>query len=135
MVRTHVASFAPIPDGEWRAFEAILCEKKYGKGDFLVHAGQRFPFIGLVLSGLVRVFYTLANGKEYIRAFSYEGRPIGPYSAMIQDLPSNASMEALEDTHLVCMDYEKFKTLYPRHACWQEFGRRMAEEYLIVRER
>jgi hypothetical protein len=44
-------------------------------------------------------------------------------------------MEALEPTRLVCFDFQKLAQLFHRHPCWQEFGRVMAERYLITRER
>jgi len=134
IARRYIESMIPLPAAEWSRLIPLLSEATYQKGELVFEAGRPFFYLGLVVRGLLRVFYTTGDGKEYIRAFCYEGHPFGPYSAIIRRTPANISMNALENTEVVLLDMTRFPSLYAEHSCWQELGRIMAERYILVRE-
>lgn len=123
-----------IPDDQWSALQELLREKFVQKGETFVEIGDRTGEMGFVVSGLLRKYYLNEEGQEFIKGFSWENEIASPYASLITGQPSNIHIEALEDTHLRVIRYADFQKLYPKHSCWQEIGRKLAEKCFIERE-
>jgi CRP-like cAMP-binding protein len=81
----------------------------------IVEAGQHSRWIYLVQSGLVRLFYANAEGRERNKAFYGPGDITGPVSAIIRERPASFSIQALEPCELIQADLELLLHIAPHH--------------------
>ena len=57
------------------------------------------------------------------------------YKSFIVQKPSSLSIQALEDTELLVIDYEHLRKLYSASPAWQNVGRTIAEkEYMVMEQ-
>jgi CRP-like cAMP-binding protein len=75
--------------------------KSWAVGDFLVRCGDRSDTLFLLESGLVRLYYTTADGKDRNKAFYRGGQVTGPVSAALTSSPAPFSIESLEPTEAI----------------------------------
>lgn len=64
----------------------------------------------LVLSGILRFYYTTENGRELNKCFYGVGDFAGDFSASFLDTPSRFSIETVEPCLLLKLSVEKFRT-------------------------
>lgn len=126
---------ADIPAEEWLRLESLLRPRRLKKGELFIEAGGDARGFGIILSGLTRVYYTDSKGVEATRAFRGAFDVVGAFSELLLGGPSRVSVQALEDTELLAGNYDAFARLYPRHAAWQELGRKLAERLYITKEK
>lgn len=127
-------AWASIPEEQWSAFEAKLIEKNIKKGEFLLQPGEKTLEFGIVLSGMLRFYYTDQDGKEQIKAFRRAGELVGPYAEMLMDIPSRTFIQAMENSRLVLINRNDFLPFYEKHSCWQILGRIVAEKHFLAKE-
>jgi len=106
----HFAKLYPL-SGEFRtAFENLLIEKRFRKGQVLHHAGQT-PTIWFVRSGLVKGYYDDLDGKEHVTRFWKEGQIILLASDMRHKTAADRIM-VLEDSYLTTISDSGLIHLY-----------------------
>jgi CRP-like cAMP-binding protein len=71
---------------------------QFSAGETLVQAGDRDDALFLLDSGLVRLFYTTADGRERNKAFYREGQMTGAVSAALSGGAAPFSIQCLEQT-------------------------------------
>jgi CRP-like cAMP-binding protein len=126
--------WTPIPAEEWLAFESKAVEKRLGKGDFLMQAGDTNLEFGIVLKGLFRLYYADPSGKEHIKAFRRDGELVGAYAEMLLKIPSRTFIQALEPSSALMISKTDFAPFYDRHNCWLKIGRIVAEKHFLAKE-
>jgi len=94
------------------------------KDTFLVRAGDESRHLYFIHRGLLRLFYTSADGKERNKAFYGPGQVTGAVSAAITGTRASFSIQALEPCLLVQAD---FNQLYQHTADQPELSRLMTE--------
>jgi len=125
---------APIPDSEWLFLESFFIPMKYKKGDHLLNAGDETDSMYIIQKGLTRSYYIDHNGKEFNKIFLSEGDIASAYVELLNNIPSRLDIQALEDTEVLVVKYKDIQNLYKRHHCWNEVGRRVAENFFILKE-
>ncbi len=133
-LHTSFNSLAPIPNEEWEYIEQFFNPIKYKKGDHLVRSGEKTDSMYIIQSGLTRSYYIDKNGKEFNKIFLSEGEVASAYVELLKDIPARLDIQALEDTEVLVVKYQHIKDLYKRHDCWNEVGRRVAENFFILKE-
>ncbi len=133
-LRKALARLADLPDAEWEFFRRQLRALPLRKGESLTAVGEIELLSAFIVRGVFRAYYFLESGEEIVRGFDREGDFLLAFSSAIQGQPSNVTIEALEDAELVVLPYRRWQALYPRHACWQEMGRKQAEASYVLRE-
>jgi CRP-like cAMP-binding protein len=108
------AELAPALDAcEVRALRA---------GAPLLHAGEPATRVFVVLDGVLREFYALANGSERTKGFAVEGELIGSLSDLVASRPSRASIGAVTRARVASLPYALFAELAAEHADWSRFS-------------
>lgn len=130
-----VRRLAPIPPEQWGRLEGFLRPMRLKKGQNFIEPGQASNEAGIVVSGLLRLYYTDTEGREATKAFRGPGEMVAAYVEMLEKRPSRITIEALEDSELLVVRYERVTALYNDHPSWQEFGRVIAEDHYRQRER
>lgn len=130
-----VRRLAPIPPEQWVKLETHLRPRRLAKGERFIEPGQPSNEAAIVVSGLLRFYYTDADGREATKAFRGPGEMVAAYAELLDRRPSRTTIEALEDSELLVVRHDRFTSLYRTHACWQELGRVIAEDHYRQRER
>jgi CRP-like cAMP-binding protein len=110
-------------------------EKTLKAHEFFLMAGDVPQYIGYVVSGLLRLYYIDAEGKDVTKHFSPEGTLAISYSAFLQREESRFFIQALEDTKMYLFDYQTYSDLLKGHICWQIVARKLSELLFIIKEK
>ena len=118
------------------AFDVALPYFKYknlAKGDFLIQQGKTANKIAFILTGLFRTFY-LKDGLEVTTCFCKENTLTTSYKSLITKLPSELSIQALENATVLIIQYTDLQELFQKHPFWQQAGRMVAEQEFVTAE-
>lgn len=94
------------------AWERLLQQKEYRKGDNVLNIGQHPKKMSFVVSGLLSQHYIGENGDAVIKYFFPEQRIAASLSAMLANKPSEFFITALEDTTVLEYDFFEFRKLF-----------------------
>lgn len=134
-LKTCVGALLGVLDDAWPAFLEMFFMRPLKRGEFLVRAGQSSEEMGFVARGLLRTYYERSDGSLYIRHFSPEGTVFGAFGSRLTGAPSNVSIDAIEDTEVASCRYSDLEMLYAADPRWQVYGRRLAEQLYVLKER
>jgi CRP/FNR family transcriptional regulator len=96
-LRKHIEQIIPVSDEEFEHIKTYFTLKRVRKNQYLVHEGDEVKYEYLVLSGIYKVFYVDAQGKEYIVQFAQENWWMSDYNAFFKQQPASMFIECMED--------------------------------------
>ncbi|BBH23233.1 hypothetical protein Back11_45780 [Paenibacillus baekrokdamisoli] len=123
-----------VTNAEWDLFIERTQLKLINQGTYLVRAEERVQYAYFCTEGLFRLFYTLADGKEFIKSFSLANDFVTSYGAMISGEPSYFSLQALEDSVVIEISYALLQELMDRSHNWERFVRKSVEQLYLKKE-
>ena len=127
---TTIRHFITLPSHEEQVIEALF-EKHFIKaGGFFLQAGEVCRYAAFVTKGLLR-YYVLDDGEEHTYDFSPEQTFACNYESFLTKTPSTRTIQAIEDTTLLRINYENLQHLYHSLEHGQEFGRLVAEQLFV----
>lgn len=105
--------------------EALDCfeVKEVGRHGFHLNEGQVSNEYGVVESGFLRAFTHSPEGDEVTTAFFPPGSVVLEVASFFHRTPSQESVEALADSRLWVISFQKLNALFHAHAAFREFGR------------
>lgn len=115
--------------------EEFGIKKVYKTNQLFIREGQIPNKIAIVKSGLFRYFYLTNEGKEYTKSFINEYNFISSYSAMITNSNSYFSIEALEQSTVIEISYDKFQKLRKENDKWNKLLIAFLEKGYIIKEK
>lgn len=124
-----------MPDKYIDAFLSIGKEKSIVSSNYFIMAGQTPTKIAFVIKGLFRYVYINNQGDEFTKAILSENNFISSYSAMILNKPSYFSIEALEDSHLLEVNWSDFIKLTEKDVFWVKFLMKFLEKGYMTKEK
>lgn len=135
MYRALCAAFEAPPEPQWQQFASLLRPQALPKGTYWVRAGERTGKIAFVVEGLLRMFYIRKDGREFNKTFVTAPDFVGVLEALLTGEVSRLSVECLEATTLLEVDYAAIRALYDTHAYWERFGRLFTERLYVKKAR
>jgi CRP-like cAMP-binding protein len=123
-----------IPDEEIGKFLALLKTRNLNKGDFFIKKGEIPQSFAFVVRGLFRYYYTDKRGNVFTKGFFSESTFISSYSALIQKRESYFSIEALEKSKILVVNFEEWKLLLDNQICWHKFLLFLIEKGYCIKE-
>lgn len=134
-LKEFVQKLAPISDKEFEDSKDSFSELHLKKGEFFVQQGKICRQIAFINNGILRIFYVNDKAEEITSCFCTENSLTTSYKSFILQEPSLLSIQALEDTELFVIDFDKLQKLYSTSMVWQNIGRRVAErEYFVMEQ-
>jgi len=133
-LHAQLTAHAPLSAKTWQALLALGRRKALAKGGFFSRPGERATQFAVVLSGLVRHYYTDARGRESVKAFRGPMEVSAPYAEILLGRPSRTSIEALTATELFVFRVADFEALAQDSAELQRLVRRVGEQHFIFKE-
>ncbi|SHF90701.1 cAMP-binding domain of CRP or a regulatory subunit of cAMP-dependent protein kinases [Fodinibius roseus] len=116
-----INAITSLPSEQEDSFRALLSVEKIKKGNHFVRAGRMSRTIAFVKKGLFRYFYTSEDGVEFTKGFFNAQSVLSAYDAILENSPAHYTIEALEDSIIETVDYNKFHQLLSEAPCWNEF--------------
>ena len=124
-----------LPEKRIEEFLSIGKEKLLNSSDYFLKAGDT-PFkIAFVIKGLFRYVYVNNKGDEFTKGILTENNFISSYSAMILNKPSYFSIEALESSQILEINWNDFKKLLNKDIFWIQFLMKFIEKGFIIKEK
>lgn len=109
----------------------LLVRKELAKGEMLLKEGETDRDIVFVGQGMLRQFY-YKNGKDVTEHFSYEGCIALCIESLFKQEPTQLMMEALEESIVYLLPYQRFLLLTEINWEINLFYRKILEYSLIV---
>ena len=100
--------YTTIPVEERELISKLVTYKKLKKKEVLYNPGETHIASGYVDKGCLRTFITDEDGNEHITYFAFEDWWVGETFSVMNNLPSNNTVQALEDSELVILTKEAF---------------------------
>lgn len=124
--KNFVRQLASISDKEFDESVIFLQEQILQKGDYFVKEGKVCQQIAFISKGVLRTFYLNDKSDETTSCFCTENSLTTSYKSFILQEPSKLSIQALEETELLVIDYRNLQKLYSTSIVWQNIGRAVA---------
>jgi CRP-like cAMP-binding protein len=132
---TGGGSYAPLPTSEWRKLVTLGRVVKLKKKEVLVRAGDDVKHGYIVLSGLLRMFYTDEAGKEFIKAFRMPYDSASPYGELMRSVPSQTTICAIEESEVFQFLYKDFIELSTIHPAWEKISLNILKSHFLFKEK
>ena len=128
------ARWATADADAWAAFRALFRTRAAGADDHLVRAGDALPDVFFVAGGLLRLYYTDRQGREWNKAFTPEGGFAGSLASGLLGVPAPYSVQAVEPSMVLVAAWADLEALYTRRPALERLGRRLAERIAVKKE-
>jgi CRP-like cAMP-binding protein len=134
-LRAFLQTLAPISKQEFEDSYPNFTEVHLKKGDVFIQQGKICRHIAYINKGTLRTFYINDKAEEITSCFCTSNSLATSYKSFILQQPSELSIQALEDTELLVIDYDRLQQLYRTSFAWQNIGRSVAEREYFNMER
>lgn len=114
-------SYSPIYEQSWMFIKSILKFRKLDKSELLLTNGQTAKNIFFICKGAIRAYITDFDGNTYNKNIFLETDFAGSTASYLLNKPSNFTLEALEDTILISLNYKKYRDLIDTYADMKNF--------------
>lgn len=126
---------APITDQEFADIIRLFTQRKLQKGEYFVKQDKVCQHIAFIVKGTLRTFYINNKAEETTSCFCTANNLTTSYKSFILQQASNLSIQAIEETELLLIDFSSLQKLYKSNSLWQNIGRIVAEkEYIVMEE-
>ena len=132
--KKHIQQLVSISDKEFEETMIFFKEQTLKKGDFFVQKGKVCRQIAFINKGILRTYYLNEKGEETTSCFCTENNFTTSYKSFILQNASILSIQAMEETELLIIDYIDLQKLYGISPIWQNVGRVFAEKEYIIME-
>jgi len=105
--------------------------KKIKAGDFFIEHQSKKRKVAYIQRGIMRAYYLKADGEERTVLFRWEKHVIGSFETLLEDLPSNQVIQALEDCKVWEIDYDILQDFIDRHPKFEKARKEMLQSLLI----
>jgi len=130
VLREVIQSVVPLSDESLSESGQYWRSRDIKKGDFFNRQNVVCKDLGIVTSGIFRVYYIDPNSQEEKNVFFFsEKQFIVSFRSFIYQYPCNYFIEALEDSEIIYIRYTDLQLLYDRSKEWERFGRLLAERF------
>lgn len=102
-------SYAQISVESWSLIESIIKFQELEKDEILLRNGQIAKNIHFVCEGALRAYVTDYDGNIYNKNIFLETDFAGSTVSYLQSTPSNFTLQALENTILISLNYKKYR--------------------------
>ncbi len=130
-IKKSVLSLVNFTDDEWALFQKSLSVNKITKKDFYIKKGEVCKDVSFITKGGFRSYYII-DGKEVTSYFSFENDYVTDYESFLLKKPSLLNIQAIEDTELLVIPYDKMQQLYKTGSNAERYGRLVAESLFVM---
>lgn len=127
-----IKTYAALSKEAENAWQELIIEKTYHKGDNFLRIGQVPKKVAFVVKGLFSQYYINDEGETIIKYFFPEGRIAGSIPATLTQSETLFEITALEETTVLEYDFRAFKKLVATFGDIAEFYIRYLEQHWVI---
>lgn len=131
--RALIRRVGPLADADLAAVEAHARVRLLGRGEAFLRPGDRAVDCGTILSGLVREYFLLADGREVTRGFAGPGDNVGSLSDLLQGAPARSSVVAEAETRAVVLPWLRLRAIADQRPAWAHVLVRITERLYLAK--
>ncbi len=120
-LKTKFESYALISEKSWELLIPIIKFTTLEKNDILLSNGVYSKNIYFVCKGVLRAYFTNPLGDIYTKNIFLENDIAGSMVSSMLEKPSEFTLEALEHTILISLDYKSYRRLINQENDLKEF--------------
>ncbi len=113
-LRQAMEAYHPLTDATWQALLSCCRYRQLLRQQMFCQAGDIPRSFAFVCKGMFRVFALDDKGHEYNKNFFVEGQFPGSMAALLRQEPSLNTIQALEDSSIIEIDFKCFRELLYR---------------------
>jgi CRP-like cAMP-binding protein len=135
LLAQNLQAFAGLSEDEVHLASEAWTLRSIAKNDFFNFRNSVCRHVGFIVSGLFRVYYVdPVTSEEHNMGFIPEGIFMTSLKSLLTGEACPYYIAALEDSELLMITTEQLHRLYELSHGWERFGRRLAEQYLILQQ-
>ncbi|WJS94422.1 Crp/Fnr family transcriptional regulator [Flavobacterium johnsoniae] len=110
-LKQTIENYYTISENSWKLIENIAQFQTLKKGEILLQNGEIAKNLHFVAKGVLRAFITDQQGNFYNKNLFLENYFAGSKVSLMQQSPSNFTLEVLEDSIIINLNYKKYISL------------------------
>ena len=110
---------------------ALFHVRELPRGAYLLRAGELAGEVAVVVRGLLREHFVLADGVERTKAFVLEGGFTGSLADLLSGARSRAFIVAEEPSRLLVAPFSALRSLHERDPAWRRGHERYVESLFL----
>jgi CRP-like cAMP-binding protein len=127
-----ISTYIEMSDEEWAHYSSMLQVKEIKKKTIILSEGSICKEVFFINKGLLRIFFVDNNGEEKTFHFALEKTFATDYKSFLKEIPSNYSIQAMEDTQVLIMSLDMILGGYKMLTNGEKLGRLLAEDYFFM---
>jgi CRP-like cAMP-binding protein len=131
--RAHLRRVAPLTDDDLAALDGGARVRGFARGEAFLRAGDVAVDCGTVLSGVMREYYPLADGREVTRGFAGAGDGVGSLSDLLSGEAARSSVVAETAARIVVLPWAHLRDAAARLPAWARFLARVTERLYLAK--
>ncbi|WP_249219555.1 Crp/Fnr family transcriptional regulator [Chitinophaga sp. HK235] len=109
--REKLLTYYPISDKAFQLLQDIISFHRLDKGEILLNIGQVSKHLNFICQGAMIAFFTDDQGNTYNKNIFLERQFAGSAVSALLKAPSEFTLQAIEDTTIIRMNYSQYKEL------------------------
>lgn len=130
--KDKILTYYPISEGAFGLFKNIAGFRKFHKGEILLHIGQISKHINFICKGAVIAYFTDKEGNTYNKNIFLERQFAGSTVSALLRVPSQFTLQAIEDSTVISMNYQQYKALINKNGELKSFYIAYLEKNWII---
>ncbi|NGP87117.1 Crp/Fnr family transcriptional regulator [Fodinibius halophilus] len=131
-LRKTFNSFSNVGDDSWNKVRSIVQFQHLEEGDLLLQEGQVARNFHYICKGALRAYITDYEGNIYNKNIFMDQNFAGSKASLLQQEPSEFTLEALEKSILINLDYRKYKRLISEYKDLNKFYIAYLEKHWVI---
>lgn len=119
--KAKLNSYSPITEESWSKIEALITFSRFKKDDLIIRNGAIAKSIYFVCNGALRAYTTDSEGNFYTKNIFLESNLAGSTVSYLLSKPSQFTIDALEDSIVIAVNYKAYRQLINTHNDLKDF--------------
>jgi len=132
LILKNISRFITLTSEEEQYFTSLLKLKKIKKKAYLLQEGDISRHQYFVSKGCLRTYMIDEKGLEHIIQFAIEDWWTGDMYSFLTQTPARFTIDALEDTELLCLEKNALEELYIRIPKFERFFRHLLQNAFVA---
>lgn len=120
-IRSKFESYSKISNNSWDLLTELFSFKTLKSNEAILRNGKVAKNIYFVCKGALIAYYTDSNGNSYTKNIFLESDFAGSTVSYLLNKPSKFTLESLEETILISINYSAYRTLINSNDDLQKF--------------
>ncbi|AWK06611.1 Crp/Fnr family transcriptional regulator [Flavobacterium crocinum] len=134
-LKQTIKSYYPVSESSWKLIEEIAVFQTLKKGEIILQNGEIAKNLHFIAKGILRAFITDQQGNFYNKNLFMENYFAGSKVSLMLQTPSNFTLEALEDSIIININYKRYMELIYQNDDLKNFYiAKMEKNWIIEKE-